>query len=260
MFAAMMIVMYLSFKNVTDFSMLVFGNIVFAVSGSLTYVWWRVDSGTELRFVSTFLMLFFGYPFMGPANRSAYNHAIHNRPELANKVGVLNGLYVQAFTIGGVIFPVFISKYVLREPSDVNLSSPHEMTPLALLIPICSLLIIVGLLYEEFIFGKNELGLLRAKPEVEKGAVDETSKLVDKKDRRLSSIAEINQTFSRVNEVNRRLSTSTVDGISGINGMCNPCDTAWERKVRDELIADQKEWDEIAKDIELMDESVGRTY
>jgi len=256
----MMIVMHLSFKNVTDFSMLVFGNIVFAISGSLTYLWWRVDTGTELRFAFTFLMLFFGYPFLGPANRSAYNHAIHKRPELASKVGVLTGLYVQAMTVGGIIFPVLISKYVLREPSDVNLSSPHEMTPLALLVPICSLLIIVGLLYEEFILGKNELGLLPAKPEAEKGAIDETSKLVDKQGRRRSSIAEINQTFSRVNEVNRRLSTSTVDGVSGINGMCNPCDTAWERKVREELIADQKEWDEITKDIELMDESVGRTY
>ena len=97
-----------------------------------------------------------------------------------------------------------------------------------------------------------------AKPEEEKGAIDETSNLVDKQGRRRSSIAEINQTFSRVNEVNRRLSTSTVDGVSGINGMCNPADTAWEKKVRDELIADQKEWDEIAKDIELMERvSVG---
>ena len=31
MLSSMMIVMHLSFKNVTDFSMLVFGNIVFAI-------------------------------------------------------------------------------------------------------------------------------------------------------------------------------------------------------------------------------------
>ena len=123
MFGSMMIVMYLSFKNVTDFSMLVFGNIVFAISGSLTYVWWRVDTGTVLRFISTFLMLFFGYPFMGPSNRSAYNRAIHNRPELASKVGVLNGLYVQAFTIGGTL-TLYTIMYLLLLCFDQTHNTP----------------------------------------------------------------------------------------------------------------------------------------
>jgi len=153
--------------------------------------------------------------------------------------------------IGGIIGPVLISKFILREPKDVNLSSPHELTSWAWIVPICSLLIIVGLLFEEFILGKNELGLLKSQTKEEKGAVDETSKLVDKPSRRRSSMAEINQVLTRKYEVNRRISSEP-------NGMCNPVDTPWERKVRDELMKDKKEWDAIAEDSELMDESIGR--
>ena len=70
-----------------------------------------------------------------------------------------------------------------------------------------SMLIITGLLYEEFILGS------KSQPETvdEEGAVDETSKLVAKKqqDRRRSSIAEINQAFSPEYEANRRVSSET---------------------------------------------------
>ena len=67
------------------------------------------------------------------------------------------------------------------------------------------MLIITGLLYEEFILGS------KSQPETVDEAVDETSKLVAKKqqDRRRSSIAEINQAFSPEYEVNRRVSSET---------------------------------------------------
>ena len=62
----------------------------------------------------------FGYPFMGPANRSAYTRAIHSRPDLADSLGVLQGLLVQAFTIGGIVGPLFVTKFILREPQEVD--------------------------------------------------------------------------------------------------------------------------------------------
>ena len=120
----------------------------------------------------------FGYPFMGPANRSAYTRAIHSRPDLADSLGVLQGLLVQAFTIGGIVGPLFVTKFILREPQEVDSSSdPHELTQMAWLVPTFSMLIITGLLYEEFILGS------KSQPDTvdEEGAVDETSKLVAKK-------------------------------------------------------------------------------
>ena len=56
----------------------------------------------------------FGYPFMGPANRSAYTRAIHSRPDLADSLGVLQGLLVQAFTIGGIVGPLCNKVYSTR--------------------------------------------------------------------------------------------------------------------------------------------------
>ena len=101
-----------------------------------------------------------------------------------------------------------VTKFILREPQEVDSSSdPHELTQWAWLVPTFSMLIITGLLYEEFILGS------KSQPETvdEEGAVDETSKLVAKKqqDRRRSSIAEINQAFSPEYEVNGRVSSQT---------------------------------------------------
>lgn len=249
-----MLTMYLSFRHVSDFAMLVFGNVIFAVGGVLTYLWWRADTGTVVQFATTLVLLMFGYPFMGPANRSAYTRAIHSRPDLADSLGVLQGLLVQAFTIGGIVGPLFVTKFILREPQEVDSSrDPHELTQWAWLVPTFSMLIITGLLYEEFILGS------KSQPETVDEAVDETSKLVAKKqqDRRRSSIAEINQAFSPEYEVNRRVSSETNALSNGIICSSNPVETAYETELRDEMLNDKKEWEDIMKeageDIEMME-------
>ena len=247
-----MLVMYLSFRHVSDFAMLAFGNVTFVLDGALIYLWWRADTATVPRFYLTIVLLYFGYPFMGPANRSAFNRGLHNREELAGSIGVLSGLYTQAFTIGGMLGPLLITKFVLREPEEVDSSSdPHELTRLAWFVPLFSVLIITGLLYEEFILGKNELGLLKSQPDKadEEVAVDETSKLVTKKQgRRRSSIAEINQHMSREYEVNRRVSSETNVITNGMVCMMNPVDTAYETELENELLHDKKEWEDIMKE------------
>jgi len=252
MLSSMMITMHLSLKHVSDFSMLAFGNAIFVLGGALTYLWWRADTGTVPQVAITILLFYFGYPFMGPANRSAFTRALNNREDLAGSIGVLSGLYTQAFTLGGIIAPLLLTRFVFREPEEVDLSSnPHELTRWALLVPVLSSIIIVGLLYEEFILGKNESGLLKSQPDTsaEEGAVDETSNLVAKKQgRRRSSIADVNQAFSREYEVNRRLSSDTNALANGIVCMMNPVDTEYETGLRDELLRDKKEWEEIMKE------------
>ena len=111
---------------------------------------------------------------------------------------------------------------------------------------------IVGLLYEEFILGKNELGLLSSKSEAvveeeEDVTPDETSKLVpaDKRGKsKRASIVEINQVFSRKYEVERAMSSEVP--INGY-GIVNPVETSYERKLMKELSRGRSEWEHLLK-------------
>ena len=58
----------------------------------------------------------------------------------------------------------------------------------------------------------------------------------------------MNQAFSREYEVNRRLSSDTNALANGIVCMMNPVDTEYETGLRDELLRDKKEWEEIMKE------------
>jgi len=180
-FLGMMITMYLSVRKTTDFTMIFVGNAFFIIGGVLIYLQWRVDTGTVLTFSLPLMLIFLTYPFAGPANQSSFNKAVVSRPEIAGSMGVLQSIFAQGSTIAGIVVPPFVTYFVIRDPRDVNLYSPYELTPWAWYVPISSALIIVGLLYEEFVLGKNELGLLKSQPtEAAEDEVspDETSKLL----------------------------------------------------------------------------------
>jgi len=240
----------LTLRKTTDFTFIFIGNAIFVVSGVLTYLWWRLDTATAVTFSLPLLLVNFGFPFSQPANQSSFTKAVFSRPETADSIGVLQGLYTQAFTIAGIVAPPLVAAFVMRDRKDIDLNSPYELTPLALYVPVTSLILIAGLLYEEFVLGKNELGLLPSKPEAaaaeDEVSPDEMSKLVkDKRNKSTRrSIVEVNQVFSRQYEVDRRMSAEVP--INGV-GIINPFETAYERKLKRELTRDKKEWEHLLK-------------
>jgi len=240
----------LSMRKTTGFTFIFIGNAFFVVAGVLTYLWWRVDTATALKFSLPFLLASFAYPFSGPANQSSFTKAVFSRPETADSIGVLQSIYVQAFTIAGAVAPPFVTAFVMRDRKDIDLNSPYELTPWALYVPVTALILVAGLLYEEFVLGKNELGLLPSKPEAaaaeDEVSPDETSKLVEVKRSKSTrrSIVEINQVFSRKYKVDRRMSAGVP--INGV-GIVNPFMTAYETKMMKEMSHDKKEWEHLLK-------------
>jgi len=255
--AGMAAMLCLTLRKTTDFTFIFIGNAIFVASGVLTYLWWRLDTATIVKFSLPLLLVNFGYPFSNPANQSSFTKAVSSRPETADSIGVLQGLYTQAFTIAGIVAPPFVTAFVMRDRKDIDLNSPYELTPWALYVPVTAFILIVGLLYEEFVLGKNELGFLPSKPEAasaeDEVSPDETSKLVkDKRNKSTRrSIVEVNQVFSRKYEVDRRMSAEVP--INGV-GIINPFETAYERKLKRELTRDKKEWEHLLKLDEEMDE------
>jgi len=69
----------------------------------------------------------------------------------------------------------------------------------------------------------------------------ETTRLLQRKrtsGKRRSSIVQINQTFNRKYEVDRRHSLEAA-------GIPNPVDTAYERELQNQLIKDKHEWEKL---------------
>lgn len=263
-FAAQAVVLFLgmclstiaSMAKAPDILLIAFGNFCFVVGGVITYYFWTIDA-TSFQFVVPIMIVSLTFPFIVPANRSKFTKAVHSRPELENSHGVMQSLLNQALTIGGVISPNFVTAFILRSPKEMELiDSPYELSLWAWCIPILSTIIIIGLLYEEVILGKNELGLYEDESiaDLDDAPVTESSKLmlagkrVSKHQRRRSSIVEINQNFSMQYEVHRRLSVEA-------NGMINPFETRDEIILRNNLLGDKKEWEELAKWDAAMEEA-----
>ena len=255
----MAIMAYLSTLKITDFTFIFIANAAMAIAGFLNYFWWRLDTASVLTFAVPILLVYFFYPFSGPANQSSYTNAVFTHPETADSVGLFQSIFAQVSTLAGIVGPPFVTTFVLRDSKDIDMSSPFELTPWALYVPVASLLIIVGLLYEEFVLGKNELGLLKPKPDEEVAndddevGPDETSNLVaDKRSKSTrQSIVEINQVFSRKYEVDRRMSTEIpINGVSFVN----PFETASEAKLMKKLSQDKEEWEHLLRLDDEMEE------
>ena len=158
----------------------------------------------------------------------------------------MQSLFNQSYMVGGFIAPNFVTTFILRTPEEVKASgSSHELSPWTWFIPISSLIMILGLIYEEVVLGKNELGLLPRKVdelEEETPATEATQLIQEKRvsKRRRSSVVEIKQRLSAQYEMDRRHSVEAV-------GIINPFETREERESSDELMKDKKAWEELAK-------------
>ena len=253
-FIGMCVALYIGIcTDITDFTMIALGNGAFFVGGIATVFWWTRESATVFRFTASVVIVSFSYPLLGPCNRSKFTRAIHDRPELAGSIGLLQSLFQQAFSIGGFVSPIFVTHFVMKDPQDIDSTEGRELTPWAWYVSVSSLLVILGLIYEEFILGKNELGRIKTEEEESKVgeiAVGETTRLLADKRiscRRRSTIVEINQSLSRQYEVDRQYSAEA-------NGIPNPSETPYERKLRNHLLEDRREWEKLLKLDQEIDE------
>ena len=174
--------------------------------------------------------------------------------ELENCHGIMQSIFMQSVMIGGLVAPSLTTKYVLFSPEQIaSNDNSFVLSPWAWVIPITSLLMIIGVVYEDVILGTNEMGLLRGKREVEREEAPKTeaSTLLAGERvsnlRRRSSVATIDQSLSSQYEINRRASVEAY-------GMINPCETKYEFNLREKLFHDKREWEELAKLDAAMDE------
>ena len=251
------IMLFMSLVSTPDYFVLLVGNVVVMMAGASAYLLWRVDTAAVSTFVAPILLNTIGVPFFSPAIKSSFNRAVLSRPELARSIATLQTLLITTQAIVGIVCPLFVETYVLRNPDEISLNSPHELTRWAWFIPISSLLVIVGLLYEEFVLGNNESDA--AENNDDEVIPDETSKLVTNKRSKSTrhSIVEINQVFSRQYEVSRRMSSASDLYINGI-GIVNPLETASGSELMKKLSSDKEEWlhllgldEEYDEDVEM---------
>ena len=189
-------------------------------------------------------LVYFSYPFIGPANRSRYTQAVHSNKELEGSHGIMMSLINQAGAAAGLVAPTLVASFVLRTQEDIDASpDKHQLTPGGLYVPIFCAVIITGVIYQHFteIRTKNE-------PVGDTGADSESTKLLSPRENRTprASVVEISETFSRASEVNRRMSVDCM-------GISNPVETKYEQELATKLLEDKKIWEELQELDEIED-------
>lgn len=240
MAVAMVVSMIVSMSNVSDTLMISFGVGLFFISGSSMYLLWT-EGVSYWQFTIPSYLVFIGYPFIGPANRSRYAKAIHSKKELEGSYGIMMSLINQATAFSGLIAPTLIASFVIRTQAEVDASSDkHALTLGALYVPILCSLVFAGLFYNHYFIDlqNNEDS---KDCDDDKEVISENTALLVKnteKNAPRASLVEISDTFSSTSEVYRRMSVEAL-------GIPNPVDTKYERELTEELKKDQQLWDEI---------------
>lgn len=143
-------------------------------------------------------------------------------------------------TVAGYRTPGFVAAYVVRSPEQVDASfDERELTPVALYVPTFCSLVLVGLWmsYRK----EHRLKKEQATSGGDGTVATETTGLLPtaSKDRRRSSVATLNQAFSRQSVVNSRISADVM-------GIAAP-PTLDEQKMEALLRQDMDEWLALAE-------------
>jgi len=234
----MVISMFVSMNNIPDIAMISFGIGSFFISGSFIYLLWTEGVG-YWQFSLPAYFMYFGYPFIGPANRSKYTKAIQSNKELEGSHGIMMSLINQAAAIAGFIAPTLIASFVLRAQAEIDTSlDKHALTAGSLYVPILCSLVFSGLLYNYFCIDLPN----KRQSNNSTGTVSENTTLLSHREKRSprASIIEISDTFSRSSKAYRRISVE-------IMGVPNPVETKYEMELNEELLKDKEVWDELEK-------------
>lgn len=202
----MMIVYQLSSHKVRDASLLSFGLCLATVGYTLVYVWWAVGARVW-QFVLPMMLGTAAFPFLGAPTRSLFTKAVNTKPALADYGGTMQAVLSMAASVAGFTTPGLVASFVLRSPEQVEASRHHrELSPLALLAPLLSLLTLAGLMY--IAWKHKRLDVTDADVELGKttAVTDETTGLMPDRQRRYSCPAPFSKRYSCHAEANRRQS------------------------------------------------------
>lgn len=236
MAVSMVVSMFVSMSNVSDTIMISFGVGLFFLSGSSMYLFWMMGASYWEFTVPCYLM-FVGYPFIGPANRSRYAKAIHGKKELEGSHGIMMSLINQATAFSGLIAPTLIASFVIRTKAAVDTGSDKRaLTAGALYVPLLCIAILVGLFYNYHCIELPDENL----SENDTDTVSESTTLLPRVAKRSprASLLEISDTFSKSSEVCRRMSVEVM-------GIPNPVETKYEKELNEQLRKDEKLWEEL---------------
>mmetsp|Transcript_11351 Transcript_11351/g.17402 ORF Transcript_11351/g.17402 Transcript_11351/m.17402 type:complete len:526 (+) Transcript_11351:163-1740(+) len=224
-FGAMVLVMILSSKKVSDTVLVVIGNLLWVVGGAAIYLLWT-DESLVWHFIVPVMISMSGFPFLGSPNRSNFTKSVKSKPELENSQAMMQAILSMASDVAGFLTPSFVAAFVIRTPEEVEAAGDHrELTYLALYGPIFCILSLLCLAYK---YRREQ----RRAEENQKQLAGEGTPLVasSTRARRRSSVVEVQQEFSRKNEVARRSSTEMM-------GLC-AFDTREEKENRDKMLLD----------------------
>lgn len=218
MFVLMMLVMFLSVKKVSDTLLVIVGSCLGMIGGLMVYYLWTYQAPVW-HYVLPIVFSIAGFPFIMPCNRSNFTKAVKSKPELKNAQSMMQAIMSMGASVGGFVAPILVSVFVLRSAEDVDASpNQRELSPAASYVPITFALCILGLWYQSHAVKRRE----KVRPETVVVAPSEGTSLLTQLhggDSRRSSVMEISQEFSRMNEANRRSSVE-------IMGVASPFDTA----------------------------------
>jgi hypothetical protein len=237
-FFLMVLVMFLSMRNVSDYVLVVIGNVFWIVGGSLMYVFWTTD-GNAWHYLLPYFIGVAGFPFIAPSNRSLFTVAVASIPELEGSQAGMQAVLSMAASVAGFVTPTLVAVFVLRDPAVVESGEDnHQLTLGVLYIPIGSGLCIALLWYQEWLLGRTSVAEITDDDGEEPSEM--TSMMSPKlaANRRRSSITEVNQAFSRLNESARRHSVESMN-------ISVPYMNAAEQSLREKLWEDKKEWESL---------------
>lgn len=248
-FVLIMAVMVLSMRKVPDHLLIIIGNCLWIVGGTLMYILWTTDA-EDWHFVVPFFVGVAGFPFISPSNRSIFTLAVAKVPELEGLQSSMQSVLSMAASLAGIMTPSLVAIFVLRDPNDVDSGSDnHQLTLASMYVPIGSGMCIALLLYQQW----RDKRKRKVELAFDHGEVSsEKTPLVPhpaRASRRRSSAIEIQNVFSVRNEVSRRFSAEVIN-------IAVPFENLSEREYRDTLWEDKNEFETMDTIIDG-DDSVG---
>ena len=160
-------------------------------------------------------------------------------PELETSQSLMQSVLSMVASFAGFMTPTVIAAFVIRSPEDVDASDDkHELTSLALYIPVVSGACIIGL-WRAYV---REIKKLKETEQEDSGGIvplETTSLLATGRSSRKSSVVEIHQAFSKQTEISRRRSVE----VMGVSLPYESCD---EKTDRDEMWQQKMEFHKLS--------------
>lgn len=155
----------------------------------------------------------------------------------------LQSIYGMTGEIANFVTPLFVGTFILRSPSDVEESKDnHELTPLALYVPLFAVLCMVGFLYEKIVLHADDESLAETDSESEEDVPVESTRLLKTKPR--TSFVSIHQSLTPQAK-SKRMRASSIMGGNHSMPLIIPIETPQDKTRRLKYLRVRKHWENM---------------